>query len=109
MFCNQPIRFKPNSITTKPSKPRRIFKYKFANEIHMPKDARIVHVGMQDGNIFFWAEHEFDNKKPKIELRKFSVFGTGIEIPKGNKQYLATVFDGPFVWHIYEESEDDGK
>jgi hypothetical protein len=64
-------------------------------------DARIIRVGSQSrGVVTFWEEHSAlgDNKV----LHHFEVFGTGHRIPDGF-EYVGSVDDGPFVWHLYEE------
>jgi hypothetical protein len=49
-------------------------------------------------NIYLWA-----NVQTELSLieRHFAIVGTGWELPK-NTKYIDTIFDGDFVWHIYE-------
>ncbi len=66
--------------------------------IGMPVGARVLHVGIQESEITLWAAVD---PKAAIVLRNFAIVGTGHAIPDG-AEYRATVFDGPFVWHIFE-------
>ena len=67
-------------------------------KVSMPKGARILHTGLQDGKITFWAEVVQSAEK---EMRKFLVVGTGWELPP-DRNYIGTAQAPPFVWHIYE-------
>lgn len=64
---------------------------------HMPKGARVVHVGQQNGGIVLWAE-VFPHQP--MEARRFQVYETGHEIAQGD--YVGTVMIGKGVWHVYE-------
>lgn len=71
----------------------------------MPVGAEILHVGVQaPRQLCFWVE--VDSKNPK-ETRNFRVFDTGHKIIRSSEfsmlDYLGTVMDNPFVWHVYEE------
>lgn len=78
---------------------KTIYKYN-TGEVTMPKDAKVLKAGIQNGVVYVWAE--VDTKAP-IEERHFVVYGTGWEIATDrNLSYIDTVFDGPFVWHVYE-------
>ncbi len=70
----------------------------------MPEGAEVLHVGMQDEGLMLWAlakapsEHAWAN-----ETRTFRVYGTGHPIPDDVlAQYLGSVKDGPFIWHVFE-------
>lgn len=85
---------------------RKIWKYELhglqSTVFEMPRNARIVHVGMQGDVICLWA---LVNENAEKDRRVFRPFGTGHGIPtiRGSYEYVGTVFDGPFVWHIMEE------
>lgn len=76
---------------------KTVYKYP-VGELQLPKDAKVLTAGQQNGDMFIWAEIDTDQI---LEHRTFQVFGTGHPIPK-ESCYIATTFDGPFVWHIYE-------
>lgn len=76
---------------------KTVYKYR-TGVIQIPKGAHILKAGMQNGEVFIWAE--VDSSQP-TEERSFCVCGTGHLIPK-KSCYIDTVFDGDFVWHVYE-------
>jgi hypothetical protein len=87
---------------------RRMFKYPlfrvqqpvFDDRITIlaPPSLGIEHIGMQNGVVTMWTLVECDARE--IE-RTFVIAGTGHSLePVGN--YLGTVFDRQFVWHIFE-------
>jgi hypothetical protein len=83
-----------------------IYKYTISRSgvVEMPVGAKILHVGCQGSEIMLWAEVDTGNAN---ENRLFEVFGTGFQIPIDigvSRKYLATVFVGSFVWHVYEKS-----
>ena len=82
----------------------RMLKYLISSRTSMQVDvlmnegAVIRAVGMQDDAIHAWAENP--DGEPLTVTRTFRVIGTGWDVPDGT--YLGTVFDGPYVWHVYE-------
>lgn len=51
--------------------------------------------------LVFWAQVDRD---VPTERRTFRVFGTGHDMPDDVAlEHVATVMDGPFVWHVFEE------
>lgn len=82
-----------------------VWKYRLrivgGNTIEMPRDATTLTVAMQDGHLTAWA---LVDPRAEREGRKFIVTGTGIPIELSNgTQYIGTVQDGVFVWHVFEE------
>lgn len=90
----------------------RIFKYQLDSDkaeqqgdaaliVEMPKEAKILSVGVQHGTVCIWAE--VDNTA-KTEMREFTVIGTGYVVPEDVK-FLGTVqlHDGHIVLHVYEK------
>lgn len=71
------------------------------NEIEMPTGARILHVGMQGSTVTLWAA--VDPQRPLCH-REFLLQGTGQELNPviDDAVHLGTVFDGHYVWHIFE-------
>jgi len=84
---------------------KTIYKYGFAeadNEgpvsfFQLPTGAEVLACGMQNGGLFLWAK--VDTEAP-LDIRAFQLVPTGGEVPDG--KFVATVFDAPFVWHIFE-------
>jgi hypothetical protein len=81
----------------------RMLKYRIsANQdqttISIRAGADIRAVGVQlPREVCLWAEVPDDTP---VQARTFTIIGTGDDVPAG--AYVGTVFDGPFVWHIYE-------
>ena len=68
-------------------------------DVLMREDAVIRAVGVQDGQVYAWAETPGGD--PLTITRRFRVIGTGWDVPDPGV-YLGTVFSAPFVWHVYE-------
>lgn len=78
---------------------KTVYKYKIGNgELQLPSGAKVLTAAIQNGDLCIWAEVD-DVAIP--EHRTFYIYGTGHIVPE-NVCYVATVFDGPFVWHVYE-------
>lgn len=74
--------------------------------LYLPKDARILHVGTQNDNIYIWAH--VDTRKEDT-LRTIRIYSTGQNIDDYDQaaymHYLNTVQfpDSGLVFHVYEE------
>lgn len=70
--------------------------------IDLPGHAEILRVGVQGGAIYLWAVVATNTML--VESRTFDVVGTGNPVPGDATEdnYLGTVEDGPFVWHVFE-------
>ena len=68
------------------------------SEVEIPEGFVPLHVAPQGGLIRLWAEVETNSPE---KTHRFQIIGTGHEVPKG-AQYLGTVLDPPFVWHLYQ-------
>ena len=78
---------------------KTVYKYKIGSgELQLPYGAKVLTAAMQGNEICLWAEVD-DEAVP--EHRTFYVYGTGHIVPE-DSCYVATVFDGAFVWHVYE-------
>jgi hypothetical protein len=81
-----------------------MFKYRISAEqeqttVAIREGAIIRAVGVQRSReICLWAEVPDD---APVITRTFRVIGTGGDVPDPGT-YLGTVFDGTFVWHVYE-------
>lgn len=80
---------------------KTIYKYGLG-EVQLPKGAKILTVSHQNGNFVMWAEVDTERVP---EHRTFVVFGTGWEMPDVKMSYVGTIFEGAFVWHVYEVLE----
>lgn len=77
---------------------KAIYKYS-TGEISLPQGAIVRKAGMQNGAITLWVEVDTD---APTEYRHFAAYGTGWVLPGCVLCYIDTVFDGSFVWHVYE-------
>lgn len=85
---------------------KKVWKYlvptnAYGTVIEFPGESpRIVHVAMHFGVPSMWVEVDPDSEKRWA--RRFQWYGTGHLVP-GAHQHIATVQDGVFVWHLYED------
>lgn len=71
--------------------------------VEMPVSAHVIHVAMQQGVLCLWAEVAQYPNGNKTEMREFFTIGTGWEFTKEHVgEYIGTVHNGLYVWHIYE-------
>lgn len=64
----------------------------------LPSGALLRAAAMQHGQLCLWMQV---NRNNAPQARTFQVVGTGQPIP-GNANFIATVQDGSFVWHVFE-------
>lgn len=86
----------------------RIFKYQVAGdgfdewEVEMPVGAKILSAGIQYNKLMVWA---IVNVDAPMEKRTIGFYGTGSKLPDDftkDHRHISTVFEGGFVWHIFE-------
>ena len=86
------------------SKTHVIYKYELActdiQLLHLPADAEILSIQLQNGNICAWAK--LNPAKPKVS-RKIIMAGTGGPVSDAPMRHIATVQAGVMVWHFFEE------
>ena len=81
-----------------------IYKYKLHEkhtfQIKMPLEMEPLHIGLQDGEIFLWANVNLDSPTVK---RTFHCVNTGTQPPEA-KLYLGTVvLKIGYVWHFFSD------
>lgn len=81
---------------------RTIFKYKLRPVVSLPKDSVILKTAIQNGEMFIWVLIYPD--ETEMVDRNFEIIGTGhsFEFDYLTHTYIDSLFDGPFVWHIWE-------
>lgn len=83
--------------------PRTIWKFPLAitdqQAISMPSYADIVSVQRQGDSLCLWAIVAPENPQQRRDIR---IVGTGHPMPDDRLVFIATVQDGPFVWHVFE-------
>ena len=79
-------------------------------DIEMPYGARILRADYHNGGTYIWAMVDIDYIDSSVphEKRTFCVFGTGQEFDHTGRQldYINTFYQGPFVWHVFEEVQN---
>jgi hypothetical protein len=68
-------------------------------QILLPIDKKILHVGEEQDQIYFWAEVDLFNP---TETRTFTIIGTGWAVPPDHDYRGTVVLQSGFVWHLYE-------
>ena len=86
-----------------------IYKYKFnigdTLELTLPGGAEVIHWDVQYGMLCVWAKVNPDNP---VQVQRFELRYTGHPLGDVGK-HLATIFDGPFVWHVFEPAKQEGE
>jgi hypothetical protein len=82
---------------------KKIFKYPVKHFVPMHQGAKILSCQDQDGVLTVWAKVDLDH--PMV-IRVFEVCGTGHEIIYDEDSiFVASVQQGPFVWHVFDRGE----
>lgn len=82
---------------------KQSLKIKDTQEIELPHNSDILHIGIQGNSVCIW--YECDTEQPKEKV-KIYCYGTGHEIPQERTQkYIGTVivFNGSGVFHFYQD------
>jgi hypothetical protein len=96
------------SVHTRIKRMSTIWKYELNHDgmghinLAIPGPAKIIHFGHQRGQMCVWAEVEPGRPDQQVQL---TIVGTGHDVPPNSKHH-GTVFEGPFVWHLYEEEHE---
>ena len=77
----------------------KIYKYKLGATVQLPKSARILHCASQDECLHVWAL--VDPEEKATTTYEVAVIVTGNEFQPENWEYISTVLQGSFVWHIW--------
>jgi hypothetical protein len=85
---------------------RVIYKYELTQTIQLPIDSQVLKVGMQNGIMQMWVL--VDPNQKQTSYRNFEIIGTGhsFEFDYLTHTYIDSLFDGPFVWHIWEVNKN---
>lgn len=90
----------------------------FNATVSMPLNSQIIKVkslGLLFRNLTLWAmvDHDFIDGGPVASRdRYFKIYGTGRDFYIANEEgllrYIDTVFDEPYVWHVFELEKRHG-
>jgi hypothetical protein len=85
---------------------RVIYKYELTQTIQLPIDSQVLKVGMQNDIMQMWVL--VDPNQKETSQRNFEIIGTGhsFEFDYLTHTYIDSLFDGPFVWHIWEVNKN---
>ncbi len=81
---------------------RVIYKYALTfgtNRVSMPFNAKLLTVQVQAGRFQLWALVDRANRQQE---RLIVIYGTGHPLPDKVGDYIATVQEGPYVWHVFD-------
>jgi len=87
---------------------RVVYKYKLASSqqvLELRRGFKVVHTGSQGirnsvgEENFIWIELDLENA---IENVVFHTFGTGHNIMNPSYKHIGSIFNGAYVWHIYQ-------
>ena len=87
---------------------RKMYKYGVCSKtglVKLPSCAVPLKFAFQKGKLCLWAE-VFETSEDLLCEKRFFIVGTGHPIIEESSVYIDTVFDGEFVWHIYECTGD---
>jgi hypothetical protein len=77
-----------------------IYKFGPLNFSETPVKGRIVHVGLQNGDVFVWTEQEVETPQNFYPLRHLRLHSTGQ--PYTGEYHGTVVMPSGFVWHVIE-------
>lgn len=85
---------------------KSIFKYQISYsapiEIRLPMDSKVISAGLDpQGDLCIWA---LVDPETATTPRVFMVVGTGwsMEDEIDNWEFIGTVRQGPYMWHVFE-------
>ena len=84
---------------------RRVWKFTITDlreeiTFMLPDRAEVIHFAAQDGVPAIWVLIEPDRP---LMTRRFRLAGTGHPLPANGLVFVGTCFQGPFVWHLFED------
>ena len=83
-----------------------IYKYPLESTVLLPKDSLVLKAGMKENTMCIWVL--LDPNEKIHSQRNFEIIGTGQPFAHEylKHRFVDTLFDGPFVWHIWEVNKD---
>jgi hypothetical protein len=85
---------------------RVIYKYELVRTIDLPINSQVLKAGMQNGGMYIWVL--IDPTEKETYQSNFEIIGTGhnFEFDYLTHTYIDSLFDGPFVWHIWQVNKN---
>ena len=79
---------------------KTVYKYKIEKGLTLPRGAEVLKVGIQNNDFCLWALVDTESDTC---IRHFEIYGTGHPVEGANElNHLGTIFEGAFVWHVFE-------
>ena len=73
-----------------------------ATAINLSRNARVLHVGQQEGTVTIWIS--LDPVSTDVSERLYHIVGTGWSEENLDRwTHVGTAIVGEFVWHVFEE------
>jgi hypothetical protein len=69
--------------------------------VTLPIDAKVLSTGMQPDGLYVWALVDTSGKYHRDV--KFFIIPTGHTPPSEDTDFVGTILDGFYVWHIFVE------
>jgi len=82
---------------------RKIYKYPLSigavQMLEVPTDHKILTAQLQQHTLTLWIEVDPDTPNTTIII---DIYGTGETVAPNGREYIATVQQDQYVWHIYK-------
>lgn len=74
-------------------------------ELDLPIGCEILSCQIQDNALRFWVKFDVDDNFPDVkkEAVKFYIVGTGKLFQSNDLEFITTVQQLPFVWHMFKK------
>ena len=80
---------------------KTIYKFPIRHTIEVPKNARLLKIGIQKEDSVAW--YELDTTETEYRRDEYYVIGTGRDMEDYEDiSYIDTLFQGDYVWHVYK-------
>jgi len=86
---------------------KRIYKYLIGvgatQTVYTYKNAVVLHAGLDPhGRLAVWML--VNTKNPMTEIT-FNVYGTGLDLPQPEGNYVGSILDGEYIWHVFKMND----
>ena len=86
---------------------KTVYKYPielYVSTIEIYREAEILSIGYDPiGQLCLWALIDTEHEKEFITIL---TVGTGWELPENGLEFIDTIKDGPYMWHVFKADEN---
>ena len=86
---------------------KTVYKYPIGlhiSRVNIYKNAQIISAGYDPiGELCIWALVDTEQEKEFVTIL---TIGTGWELPENGLEFIDTVKDGPYMWHVFKADEN---